>query len=369
MAKQETTLNYDEHDVHPSNYLLTNPTTPPSSLTNQSSYDLKKGGSVNISLPTRLIRAVYNNNFAEIDQLLNTQPDMVNIAEPINGYTPLMLAAENPNDQISYLVCKRLIEAGALIKVMTKRGHTPFGQACSFGNLKAAQYMAAVDQSLIDEILPVPPIVVAAEKGHLKVVQWLVESGAYINAQCVKASMGNKGITCLHQASCKGHLDIVQFLVERYNFPIEDCSNKLSCTSLYLAIEQNQLAIAEYLLQRGANPNTPRSDGVSGLAIASFKGYTDMVQLIIKYNANPNQQTLSGLTALDYAIKQGHQSIVQLLLPITKSNNTNTTNYTTTTTTTTPLKSNNNNNNNNDTIFAKPAPKIPSSMIMNNHKI
>ena len=52
-------------------------------------------------------------------------------------------------------------------------------------------------------------LMLASDKGHLKVVKLLLEKGANANAQ------NNNGETALMVASEKGHLEIVKLLIEK----------------------------------------------------------------------------------------------------------------------------------------------------------
>ncbi|EGG22748.1 ankyrin repeat protein [Cavenderia fasciculata] len=332
---QNIGIDKDDDDIkHPNSYISTETQTPKSpqqessttSTTNNNNNknttvnnntSSKRVGTLTILRSTPLISAIFDHQYEKAEEMIATNPHMINIAEPNQGYTPLLLAVENKNKEIAFRISKLLIEAGAIIKVMTKGGHTPFGQACSFGNLKIVQYMASLDGSLITEILPVPPILLASEQGHLEVVQWLTASGAYIYAQLTKVTIKNKGVMAFHQAACKGHLPVVQFFVERCGMFIEDRSNLLGVTALYVAIEQNHLDVTKYLIEKGANPNVPRSDGYFGLYMAAQKGLTEMTKLILGYGANPNQLSFTGNTSLDIARTKKLPEIIQILTPIT----------------------------------------------------
>ncbi len=86
------------------------------------------------------------------------------------------------------------------------------------------------------------------------------------------------------------------------------------------ACRQGRVDIMEYWLsQKGFRPNDEfirgcRGDRVSGLWVASQKGYTDGVQLLIKAGADLNQGHDNGATPLYMASQNGHNKVVAILL-------------------------------------------------------
>ena len=94
---------------------------------------------------------------------------------------------------------------------------------------------------------------------------------------------------------------------------------------LKIAMENSQLPIVEYLLQKGANPDFVDNDGISLLmytAGAQKKGINkvniirvDYCKLLLKYKADINKTGGIGYTALDYAIRDySSDQTIRLLL-------------------------------------------------------
>jgi ankyrin repeat protein len=175
----------------------------------------------------------------------------------------------------------------------------------------------------------------ASRNGHLEIVRVLVRNGANVNAQgkyCRTAlqaasSMGRSDIvqvfvkkganvnaqdkygdTALWAASRNGHLDIVQVLIKK-----GANVNAQHDTSLQAACWQGHLEIVRVLVENGANVNAHHEHGDSALWAASSKGHLDIVQVLIEKGANVNAQGKCG-TALQAASSMGHLNIVQVLI-------------------------------------------------------
>jgi serine/threonine protein kinase len=86
-------------------------------------------------------------------------------------------------------------------------------------------------------------------------------------------------------------------------------------TPLFYALRWDHPDMAEYLLKRGANVNTPcTADLRSPLFAASEVGCADVAALMIKKGALIDEPTRSGATPLMIAAERGHREVVVLLL-------------------------------------------------------
>ena len=73
------------------------------------------------------------------------------------------------------------------------------------------------------------------------------------------------------------------------------------------------LARAQDLLSRGANPNVIDVDGVTPLMNAASTNFVKMASLLIANGANVNARSNRGTTAMDWAIFDGHTKMQALL--------------------------------------------------------
>ena len=121
--------------------------------------------------------------------------------------------------------------------------------------------------------------------------------------------------TPLFEAVEAGHEAIVECLLKRdANVNIRDGDG---CTTLYTALDEDELDIAEMLLKHHADPNVGNmdiGDDNTLLAWSASRRKEDYVQLLLKYNADPNIPGKSGLYPLHMAARCGSKSIIQMLL-------------------------------------------------------
>ena len=98
-----------------------------------------------------------------------------------------------------------------------------------------------------------------------------------------------------------------------------DAINDKGETPLYIAIREDNLYIAELLLNAGADPNRICKDGDFLIHIAARHGKAHIVGMLLKYGVDVNSMNRSGETPLICALKQaGYQKgtidIVDLLI-------------------------------------------------------
>lgn len=88
-------------------------------------------------------------------------------------------------------------------------------------------------------------------------------------------------------------------------------------TPLYLACESGNLETAQYLMERGMNPNTPNpySDNFP-LQIAVKNKNLAMYDLLVRFGANIHLTTKRGETLMSMAIKSNHPGIVERMVRI-----------------------------------------------------
>ncbi len=84
-------------------------------------------------------------------------------------------------------------------------------------------------------------------------------------------------------------------------------------TGLMVPYDQD-IGIAEMLLEAKTNPNAQNNDKRTALLLASIKGQNEIVKMMLSAKADPNIQDIYGKTALIWASESGYKTIVGMLL-------------------------------------------------------
>ena len=109
----------------------------------------------------------------------------------------------------------------------------------------------------------------------------------------------------------KGELQWVQVRVAKENI---DAVLSNAMTALHVATYHGQLAVAQYLLDTGADPNIANRYGVTPLMLASANGDNTFVSLLLKAGADPNKTSPEGETPLMLAARAGKLDCIGSLL-------------------------------------------------------
>lgn len=88
----------------------------------------------------------------------------------------------------------------------------------------------------------------AAGSGQTAVVQWLIESAGMVADSEGRVSTRSKRRRPLHYAARNGHIEMVRFLCERLG-ATPDARDRQSVSPLQLAVWQNHLEVARYLVE------------------------------------------------------------------------------------------------------------------------
>ncbi len=160
------------------------------------------------------------------------------------------------------------------------------------------------------------PLFQAAKNGQLRVVAFLLDHGADVNARS-GIPIGQDGATWtpLLAAANSGHKAMVELLLSRgadvnaSAFPVGSALNT--------AARNNFQVVVEVLLAHKANidaTDMENNQRHAPLYWAVKNGNTSMVKLLIAKGADVNARTSSGETALHVAAEQGNQEILRSLL-------------------------------------------------------
>ncbi|KAG7328171.1 hypothetical protein KOW79_008115 [Hemibagrus wyckioides] len=156
--------------------------------------------------------------------------------------------------------------------------------------------------------LGLTPLMVAAQKGFIRMVQKLVEYGADVHMK------NSSGKDSLMLACFSGHLDIVMHLRKfGATWQSRDVSG---CTPLHLAVVGGHLPVIAYMIQDGCELDV--RDTVAQwtplMNVSVVSGNSAVASLLIQAGADVNVRDKDGKTPLMVAVLNNHEQLVKLLL-------------------------------------------------------
>uniref|UniRef100_A0A8C8HRU5 Ankyrin-2 n=1 Tax=Oncorhynchus tshawytscha TaxID=74940 RepID=A0A8C8HRU5_ONCTS len=176
-----------------------------------------------------------------------------------NGYTPLHIAAKKNQMDIAVV----LLQYGAETNILTKQGVTPLHLASQEGHADmAALLMEKGTQVNVPTKSGLTPLHLAAQEDKVAVV-------------CLPYTLG---YTPLIVACHYGNAKMVNFLLQ--NGASVNAKTKNGYTPLHQAAQQGNTHIINLLLQNGAKPNNITANGNTALAIARRLGYISVVDTL-----------------------------------------------------------------------------------------
>ncbi|XP_020499839.2 protein TANC1 isoform X2 [Labrus bergylta] len=171
-------------------------------------------------------------------------------------------------------VCSFLLEQGAVVQQVNRRG--------------------------------VSPLFCAVRQGHWQIAELLLQHGADINIS------DKQGRTLLMVAACEGHLSTVEFLLSKSASLIS--MDKEGLTPLSWACLKGHKNVVQFLVEKGAVIDHTDKNGRTPLDLAAFYGDAEIVQYLVERGAVIEHVDFSGMRPLDRAIGCRNTSVVVTLL-------------------------------------------------------
>ncbi|SCN86224.1 uncharacterized protein FFMR_09006 [Fusarium fujikuroi] len=238
---------------------------------------------------------------------------------------PLLQAARRgQTDMVKFLVQK-----GVDLSYRDRHKQTVLHKACISGKIELAGFLLGLGE---ETIAPDPidgsgrtPLYFAAERGHIEIVNCLIENQANVN------SLDRRSETPLFKPAGNGHLAVVERLLDAGTDATR--LDNWQRTPLLFAAMKGRYVIAKTLLERtNIQQDIPDWRGLTVLQNAAQnlrEGQEDIINLLIDHGAQPDKlNAKTGGTALHEALHRlpGHpppsealiRRLVQVGVPINK---------------------------------------------------
>ncbi|MBE0664414.1 MAG: ankyrin repeat domain-containing protein, partial [Candidatus Aminicenantes bacterium] len=197
----------------------------------------------------------------------------------------------------------------SLLNAANDSGRTPLHLAAQRGHLELAAWLIrkGADVNGRDSSYQLAPLHLAAWGGHLKTVRLLLKNGADLQAR----EKDNE--TALYYAALSNNLQLAKFLVSK-GLKIKDTESSAGNTPLSIALQQGNLAIAEYFLASGADALFKDREGSTALHISCRLGKKDLLERLIQKGVPVDARNNAGWTPLLLATMFGNREAVKVLL-------------------------------------------------------
>jgi ankyrin repeat protein len=147
-------------------------------------------------------------------------------------------------------------------------------------------------------------LMIGAWTGNLKMMELLAARGASVN----KANA--LGETALMHAAWRGNADAVKWLLAK---GAKVNSDPMRWSALHYAAFAGHGAVADLLLQNGADINARSTNGSSVLMMAVYEGHEPLVKQLLARGADRGIRNDRGDSALEWAFKFQRLSIARLV--------------------------------------------------------
>jgi ankyrin repeat protein len=213
------------------------------------------------------IEAIKEGNLAQVEQLLDQRPDLLQHKLP-GELSPALLAMYYSEPEVAQF----LVQRGAPLDIFAASGCGALGQV---------QALVEAEPGLVEAVAAdgFQPLGLAAFFGQVEVVRFLLEHEAAVDSP----SHNPMRVMPLHSAAANRHLDICRLLLE-HGAPV-NAAQADDFTPLHEAAQNGQLELVRLLLDYGAEVNARKSDGQTPLALAVQYGHPEVAELLKRRGA------------------------------------------------------------------------------------
>jgi len=219
------------------------------------------------------------------------------------GNTALIMAVTSVHNKIFEL----LFDAGANPCITDGNGQNAMHWAAETGNIEIVQLLLGNKQLLDSKTnAGYTPLMLAAQRSHLKVCEMLLQAGANPLAADVY------GCNVMHQAASDGKTDIVHLLSAHRQ--LLDSKAIYGQTPLMLAAQEGHLQVCEILLKAGADILAKDVDGRNAMHFAARTGKHEIIPVLFIHKSLIDLKDKNGSTPFMYAAQGGSLAACEALL-------------------------------------------------------
>lgn len=298
-------------------------------------YLVEKGADINRECFCSLtcLRAASIKGYTNIVQYLTEKgANLSTKHDSISGVkiSPLYNACSNGKlDVVKYLIDS--LGAKFDEDVIGPNDHTELYVACENNHYEVVKYL--VEKGAKVNCINNSYLSIACQNGYIEIVKFLIEQGADMNAlhydktclfvACAGEYDRHEGNKRYMKTYAVRQLEVVKYLVEcgadmetKCKFQGDKYWNY--GTALNVSCKKNNVVLARYLIEQGANVNMYYEDSLSEtcllLACSYLNENLEMVKLLIRSGANVNHRNNTGSTCLHVAIQKGNLNVVKYLI-------------------------------------------------------
>ncbi|KAL8611699.1 hypothetical protein ACOMHN_063725 [Nucella lapillus] len=203
-----------------------------------------------------------------------------------------------------------LLEWGSDLEAKDKYGMRPVLWSAWFGHLGVLRQLVnsgACKYSTNKQGLGI--VHCAAANNHVDILSFVFES---LEPDNVNATEKNNERTALHLAAEAGHLVVVDKLLQMGAHVQK--KDKMGATAVHLAAEKGHGHVIRRLLLVGVEVDDRDVEGRTAVHLAAEHGHLEVLDLLLDYNANPNSETIQGNTAMHLAATGNHREVALILV-------------------------------------------------------
>lgn len=229
--------------------------------------------------------------FLEKGALIDLQDDWLHwdgMPDPKGGNTPLMLSVADYTE-----TAKFLIDKGAKLDIQGRDGQTAL--MLSISNTEIAKILIDKGAKLDVQTRGGETALMMAAGKYTDVVKLLLDKGANI---LLRQSTYKVSPNALDYAAKAGNIEAAKLILAKaVSLGVK---NEVIYSALHWAVIANQVNMAKYLLDEGAN--VEGNDDLGGFTPLMETSLFDMVQLLVKRGANVNAKNKINYTPLHKAV-------------------------------------------------------------------